>query len=105
MTGHSMCQGLRVRSLPTGRTPGDQIPGFAQVGGSSAGGISCGVEAWRWRAVVRQARPGKGITRLRVVLGADGGLGEHVESQMAQRFLARAAVAVVLRGVASPSPR
>ena len=54
---------------------------------------------------MRQARPGKGITRLRVVLVADGGLGQHVESQMTQQFFARAGAAVVLRGVASPSPR
>ncbi len=54
---------------------------------------------------MRQAGPGKGITRVRVVLVADGGLGQHVESQMTQRFFARAAVAVVLRGVAAPSPR
>jgi len=54
---------------------------------------------------VREARPGKGITGLRVVLVAYGGLGQHVESQMTQRFFAGGAVAVVLRGVASPSPR
>ncbi len=62
------------------------------------------VGAWRWRAVVRQARSGKGITQLRVVLGGDGVLGRHVESQMTQRFFARGGVAVVLRSVASPSP-
>ena len=64
-----------------------------------------GVEGWRGRAVVRQGRPGKGITQVRVALVAYGGLGQHVECQMMQRFFARAAVAVVLPGVASWSPR